>query len=372
MSLKLALIVIRPAFYHRPSHPLSEAGCGSSGRCITGLYQCLRRKALKCHPLARIIVAAAMLLTVSGLAINAADARRGGSFGSRGSRTYSAPRPTYGSSTYVPSIERSMTARPAARPDGSYNPGFGQAPPYRPVGSRFGGFGGGLIGGLIAGGLIGHFFGGGVGGGWGSGGGGMLASLVQLILLGGLVWLVIGFFRRRSGAQPWAARETVNSQGAFGSQPVTGPWGGNQPTREEEDRGIDITLSPTDQRDFEQLLLNVQDAFGREDYARLRQLTTPEIMSYLSEELSQNATRGQRNDVSGTRLLDAEVSEAWREASGDYATIVLRYESVDLMRDRATNAIVSGSATTPTETTELWTFFRGSDAAWKLSAIQES
>ena len=89
--------------------------------------------------------------------------------------------------------------------------------------------------------------------------------------------------------------------------------------------------------------------------------------------ISQNATQGQRNEVSATRLLDAEVSEAWREAAGDYATIVMRYESIDVMRDRATNAIVTGSATAPSETTELWTFVRaGGDERWKLSAIQES
>lgn len=50
-------------------------------------------------------------------------------------------------------------------------------------------------------------------------------------------------------------------------------------------------------------------------------------MSYLSEDLSQNATRGLRSKVNNTRLLDARGSEAWREASGDYETIAMRYGS---------------------------------------------
>src|SRR5690606_24443076 len=62
----------------------------------------------------------------------------------------------------------------------------------------------------------------------------------------------------------------------------------------------DIAITRSDQERFEFLLAEVQDAFGHEDYARLRACTTPEIMSYLAEELSSNATNGQRNEVSGT------------------------------------------------------------------------
>jgi predicted lipid-binding transport protein (Tim44 family) len=319
----------------------------------------------------RLMAAAALMLTLSTMAVTPADARRGGNFGSRGSRTYSAPASIYGSSRSVP-IERSMTPRGAAQSSPAYNPGFGQPQSYRQAGSRFGGFGGGLVGGLIAGGLIGHFFGGGMSG-WGNGGGGgMLASLLQVAILGGIVWLVIGFFRRRSGVQGSAVRENYRASAGFAPSDAPGPWaGGSVPAQQASDQGQDIALTPRDQQDFERLLTDVQGAFGREDYGRLRQLTTPEIMSYLSEEISQNATQGRRNDVSATRLLDAEVSEAWREASGDYATIALRYESIDVMRDRDTNAIVAGSPTTPTETTELWTFIRGADGVWKLSAIQE-
>ncbi len=320
----------------------------------------------------RMGAAVAMALTIASMAVAPADARRGGSFGSRGSRTYYAPRSTYGASRPIAPIDRSMTPRPQSSP--SYNPGFGQ-PSARPVGGRFGGFGGGLLGGLVAGGLLGHFLGGGMGGGWGSGGGGggFLASLIQLAILGGIVWLVIGFFRRRSGAQSGLPQDRFGGANGFVPQAGGSPWGGNAaPAAPYAADTQDIPLGQSDQDAFERLLIDVQDAFGREDYARLRTLTTPEIMSYLSEELSQNATQGVRNEVSGTRLLDAEVSEAWREGETDYATIALRYEGIDVMRNRSTGAIVSGSATMPSETTELWTFIRDRSGIWKLSAIQES
>ncbi|USI75069.1 TIM44-like domain-containing protein [Sphingomonas morindae] len=209
-----------------------------------------------------------------------------------------------------------------------------------------------------------------MGGGWGAGGGGgggLLLALLQIAIIGGLIWLVIGFFRRRQtgGAAPGFARDA----GYAAPPPAQTGWGAPAPAT--VDAGEDIAISPADQQAFERLLVDVQDAFGREDYGRLRQLTTPEIMSYLSEELSQNATRGVRNEVSGTRLIDAEIVEAWREASGDYATAALRYESIDVMRDRATGALAAGSVQTPTETTELWTFVRRAGDVWKLSAIQD-
>lgn len=322
--------------------------------------------------LSRLSAAAMIALTLSSLAVTAADARRGGSFGSRGSRTYMAPRQTYNAPRAALPVERSMTPRPAQVAP-SYAPSYGQRQAYRPSGSRFGGFGGGLLGGLIAGGLIGHFLGGGWNAGWGQGGGGLLSALLQLALLGGIVWLVIGFFRRRRETGPTGNANAFSQASGYASAPSP-TFGGAGPATAayQPDAGTDISITAADQRDFERLLIDVQDAFGREDYGRLRQLTTPEIMSYLSEELSQNATQGVRNEVTGTRLIDAEVSEAWREDSADYATIALRYESVDVMRNRATGAVVGGSPGVASETTEYWTFVRHGEGGWKVSAIQEA
>lgn len=321
----------------------------------------------------RVITAAMLVLSLSGLAATGADARRGGSFGSRGSRTYTAPRSTYVSPGYVAPVQRSMTSRSQVRANPGYYAGYSPSQPYRPAGSRFGGFGGGLVGGLIAGGLIGHFFGGGWNAGWGhgGGGGGFLSALVQLAIIGGLIWLVVGFFRRRQQLQnPPMTRDSFT---AYAQPPSGAPWGtATASYGAAADQEMDIPITASDQRDFERLLIDVQDAFGREDYARLRRLTTPEIMSYLSEELSQNATQGLRNEVTDTRLLDAEVSEAWREADGDYATIAMRYESRDVMLDRATGAIREMAQGGITETLEYWTFTRGPDGNWKLSAIQET
>lgn len=315
------------------------------------------------------------LLAASFLAIMVAapvDARRGGSFGSRGSRTYSAPRSTRIAPGYTPGLSRSMTPYASsqsqygsrARYGSGYSPGFGQR--ARP---RFG-FGSGLLAGVLAGGLFGSIFGHGAGGYAGAGaGGGLLALLIQVAIIGGIVWLVLRMVRGRrsamaTGPSPQFAQPMPFQSGGYGSQPFAG-----SPAQDS-----DISLTSDDQDAFEKLLIELQDAFGHEDYSRLRAITTPEIMSYLAEELSDNATHGRRNEVTGTRLLDAEVSEAWQEENAEYATIAMRYESVDVMRDRASGAVMSGDPTRPSQTAEIWTFTRppGAWGGWKVSAIQEA
>ena len=95
-------------------------------------------------------------------------------------------------------------------------------------------------------------------------------------------------------------------------------------------------------------------------------------MSYLSEELSQNATQGRRNEVTDITLDQGDLAEAWREGDIDYATVAMRYTSRDIMRDRATGKVLSGDADAPSQTVELWTFVRNGGQAWKLSAIQDA
>lgn len=69
-------------------------------------------------------------------------------------------------------------------------------------------------------------------------------------------------------------------------------------------------------------------------------------------------------------LVQGDVAEAWRENGLDYATVAMRYESIDVVRERATGNIVEGDAETLTEAVELWTFVRRAGGDWQVSAIQ--
>jgi predicted lipid-binding transport protein (Tim44 family) len=316
--------------------------------------------------LARLAASLFLGLGVLLAAVDDADARRvnSGGFGSRGVRTFQAPPATPTAPGTAAPIDRSMTPRTqtAAQP--------GQAQPMAGVQtpSRFGGFGG-ILGGLAVGGLIGMLLGHGFGG---------AAGLMGMVLQIGLVILAVMAFRRifsRTARPAYAGASAMNREAAGGAVggPAPGPSGSGLAGSGRSARPAPkdgVGLDGSDFNAFERLLGEIQAAHAAEDFAGLRARTTPEVMSYFAEELGENATRGVKNEVSDVRLLQGDLAEAWREGDTDYATVAMRYSSVDATRDRATGRIVEGDADKPTETVEIWTFARKNRADWKLSAVQ--
>ncbi|TPN02023.1 Tim44 domain-containing protein [Mesorhizobium sp. B2-1-3A] len=316
---------------------------------------------------------AGLFLAFSMVAIDHAEARRGGSFGSRGTRTFQSAPPTRTAPAPTAPVERSMTPNTGVN-SAARQP---QAGPQRP--GFMSGFGGTMMRGLLIGGLIGLLLGQGFGGL-----AGMFGFLLQALLIGGAIMLAIRFFRSQAargpapalagagGAQASRFENRATGQQTAGSFSIPGFGGGSGGGSPAAAVSEEITLAQSDLDAFQQLLTDVQEAFGREDHAALRRATTPEMVSYLSEELADNAQKGLRNEVSDITLLQADIAESWREDDRDYATAALRYESRDVMRERASGKVVEGDEGHPTETTELWTFTRQNGSSWKLSAIQQA
>ena len=99
-------------------------------------------------------------------------------------------------------------------------------------------------------------------------------------------------------------------------------------------------------------------------------MVTPEMLSYFSEELAANASRGLINRVTDVKLLQGDQAEAWREGRSDYATVAMKFALRDSMVERASGRIVEGGERS--EVTELWTFVRVRGGNWLLSAIQQT
>ncbi len=321
---------------------------------------------------------AGLFLAFSMIAVDHADARRGGSFGSRGSRTFQSAPPTRTAPQPTAPVERSMTPNTGQTANPTSVPRQTQNPSQRP--GFFNGFGGSMLRGIMIGGLIGLLLGQGFGGL-----AGFFGLLVQALLIGAAIMLLIRLLRSQPARSPEpamaggsrasgdftfrdaAARDAGASRGF--NIPSIGSGSDNTSL---EVVSEDISLTQNDLDTFERRLTEVQEAFGREDHAALRRLVTPEMVSYLSEELADNAQKGVRNDVSDVQLHQADIAESWREGDRDYATAAIQYSSRDITRDRATGKVVDGDAEQPTETTELWTFVRQKGGDWKLSAIQEA
>jgi predicted lipid-binding transport protein (Tim44 family) len=301
----------------------------------------------------------ALLTVFSMVAVDTAEARRGGSFGSRGTRTYQTVPATPTSPTITSPINRSMTS-----PTATNRGGIAATTPAQRAGWFGGGIGGWLIGGLLFSGLFGMMFGAGFGGF-----GGFLSLIVQVLIIGFILNLL---FRRRQpamagggSASPYTARQDWQP-GSGSAQPRASASGASQRAGRRDEVGI----ANRDLDAFEQRLGELQSAYAREDYDALRRITTPEMMGYLSQELGENASKGVRNEVYDVKLKSGDIAEAWREGSDQYATVSLKYESRDIVRDRATGQIVSGDDRV-TDVTELWTFVRTGTGPWLVSAIQE-
>ena len=276
------------------------------------------------------------------------------SAGSRGMRTYSAPPSTATAPTAAP-IQRSVTQPSKATPIGQTTTGSG----------LFAGRGlfGGLAAGFLGAGLLGLLFGYGLFGGM-AGFTSILGLLLQILLIFVVARLIFAWWRRRhmrmapSYAAPIPTGQSTSSfRGMLNSTR-------NQPP------GEPLTIAKSEYDAFERLLGDIQAAFSTENLSALREMVTPEMLSYFSEQLADNASRGLINRVTDVKLLQGDLAEAWREGRTDYATVAMKFAFNDSMIERASGRTVEGGELT--EVTELWTFMRARGGHWILSAVQQT
>jgi len=287
-----------------------------------------------------------------------AEARGGSSYGGRSSSMGSRGSRTYENNGGQP-LGRSVTPAPESR-----QPGFAPAVPS----ASYGGgsffqrhpFLTGLFGGFVGSWLFGHsgFAGDGEGGG-----ASMLGGLLQLLIIGLLIWFAVRLFRG------WAF-----AGGARGGGWPLSAGAAAAPLR--RGRGRDVNVSDADLNAFQSLHAAVQKAWSDGDLGRLRGLMTPEMLGYFSEELTRNASQGVRNIVANVQLLKGDVSEAWEEDDRQYATAYLRWRANDYVaraggRPGDADSVVSGDPRHAVEAEEMWTFVRRRGGGWLLSAIQQ-
>lgn len=268
----------------------------------------------------------------------------GGSFGSRGSRTYSAP------------VREAPARQQTTQQQSSAPQQQSMAPPR--AGGLFSGLAGGLAGGIIGGLLfssLGHAaMAPGAAGGLG---------ILDIVLIGAGIFLIMRFFKRRK-----------QSTDEF--------LGGRKAANLSEPGGLDEGLGDIRRMDgyFDEehfmteaidLFFNVQGAFGAGDIDRLRSAVAPRAFETLKAQVEELRDRGLVNRIEGLAIKDAAITEAWQEKGTDYITLKFTASAVDYLEDQAGN-VAEGSKTEATQFTEYWTFAREIGKDWKLSAIQQA
>jgi predicted lipid-binding transport protein (Tim44 family) len=316
--------------------------------------------------------AAVFLAVLLVLAPALAEARAGGSYRVGGGSSFSSMG-SRGSQTFAPNgaapIQRSLTPQPSP----SYTqPGYG--------GSGLGGYG---YGHPFLSGLAGGFFGSWIGSmlfphwGMGSGVGGGFGSIFTWLIIIGLIWFVWRtFFGRRSvgGGMPYGMSSPMLGGGMASGMPGIGMSAYGAPSQPQL---TTIGVTGTDYQEFDGILQGVQAAWSKGDLSAMRHYTTPEMLSYFSEQLAENESQGVVNKVENVELIKGEVREAWDEGRMQYATAWMHWRAKDYTLRSGGNpqegeVIVGGDAQRATEASEMWTFARSPGGRWLLSAVQQT
>lgn len=325
------------------------------------------------------LAVSAFILFGAWLLASEAEARvgRGGSMGSRGSRSFSAPRPYSAPKTTQPS--RPSTSQTTPTPGAMARPG---PSPTQPAGSFWRSFGGGMLGGLAGGLLFRSLFGGPEAQAAPGAGGGSGVGLLDILLLAGIAYMIYAFVKRRREAAAVQGASFQNSSEQLGYRPGSQQPAyyemqpeGNQDLDEglrqikQMDAAFDETRFPDQVTDF---FFRVQGAWANRDLTPMRKDLTDEMYQILKEDADRLKAEGRINRLENIAVRSVDVTEAWQESGQDYITVRVYANLLDYLVDDQTGEVVEGSKTEPVKFEEYWTFTRPiGTPTWQLAAINQ-
>ena len=297
-------------------------------------------------------------------------ARVGGgrSSGSRGSRSYTPPRPSPAPSPSQPSQRPSQPASPSQPVPQSVQ---------QPQSSFWRGLAGGIMGGLIGGMLFRSLGFAGDSGNWGSG-----IGLFEILLIGALLYGIYWYFKKRRQAaladqyyQSSVETMEPSYQTSYGST--------YEPKREEEwdvEKGLSYIRqmdSSFDQKKFldasSDQFFKIQGAWANRDMSGVRNILTDEMYGIIQGDAERLKSEKRVNKLDNIAVRSVDIVEAWQESGKDFVTIRFYANLLDYTIDETTGQVVSGSKTDPVKFEEYWTFTRPvGNHPWELSAINQA
>ncbi|NTW17724.1 MAG: Tim44 domain-containing protein [Syntrophaceae bacterium] len=288
-------------------------------------------------------------------------ARVGGSrsSGSRGSRSYSSPSQTPSS----PSPTRQPTS--PAQP-------MGPQMPQQPSMWRSLAMG-------VAGGFLGSMLFSGISHGMGMGGfGGSGFGLIEIILIGGILYFLYAYFKRKRQAESTAYYQTGTSpsmerQTSYAPSPQQqGPAITDVETGLRHIRQLDPSF---DENRFSDLCMDnffkIQGAWTNRDMTSVKNILTEEMFGILQGDADTLKVEKKINKLDNIAVRSVEMSEAWQEGGQDFITVRFMANLLDYTESES-GQLLSGSKTEPVKFVEYWTFTRPAGSnKWQLSAINQ-
>ena len=297
-----------------------------------------------------------------------AFARVGGgrTSGSRGTRTYSAPRSPSPMPTTPSGPSRQVSPAPSAPMTSPQGGGF-----LRSVA-------GGLVGGMIGGMLFRSL---GFGSGTAGGGGGI--GLFDIILIGLILYGIWWFIKRKRQTAEAPAGPTYYREASVPEPrpaPSYTPSSGQQTAGGDVESGLGYVrqMDPSfDTQRFTDLCMDnffkVQGAWANRDMSAIRGLLTDEMYGILQRDAEDLKRSGKINRLDNIAVRTTDITEVWQESGRDFITVRFLANLLDYTVEESSGQVVSGSKTEPVKFEEYWTFTRPVGGnPWQLSAINQA
>ncbi|WP_130470406.1 Tim44 domain-containing protein [Candidatus Magnetaquicoccus inordinatus] len=218
-----------------------------------------------------------------------------------------------------------------------------------------------------------------------SGGGGI--GLLEILLIGGLIWFAVRWYRQKKEQEalataPYAARQGMNEPMFVGSGGMDSSSNSFPPLygNDEVAQGLAVIASMDGSFDQNRFLegakmafQHIQSAWSDWSVERLRPLLTDRMWTLIETQAMKRKAEGKRDIIEKIRFQTVEITEAWQEAGDDWITVHFLVDMVDYTTD-IQGKILEGDPSVSSQVEEFWTFTRpiGSrEPAWYLSAIQQ-
>jgi predicted lipid-binding transport protein (Tim44 family) len=240
-----------------------------------------------------------------------------------------------------------------------------------------GGMLGGIAGGMLGGMLFRSLGFGGMGGGMGGAGGGGI-GIFEILLIGGILYLIYRFIKNKREA-------TQSGQTSYSTDSYQEPsqyQAAAQPAiSASDDMAAGIShirqMDPSfdEQRFCDQVMdtfFKIQSAWMNRDLSPAGTLLTPEMRRTFQGDIDRLLKEKRVNRLENIAVRNVEIVEAWQETGQDYVTTLIYANLLDYTTDDTSGQVVEGSKTEPVKFEEFWTFTRPvGNNQWQLSAINQ-
>ncbi len=233
--------------------------------------------------------------------------------------------------------------------------------------SMAGGIAGGFLGSMLFSGLAGA---GGMGGGFGGSG----IGLIEILLLGGLLYFLYKtFFKRPAPAGAGGFGQSGGVMGAgLGAQETVA----SQDTMED---GLSLIAARDPEFDPEwfkevaqDVFFKIQAGWCRRDLSVFGHLLGTQLLAEYGNHFAEMKEKGEINRIENIAVRKVQIVDAGIDNDEEFVSVFFTANLLDYTVDENTSEVLSGNPTEPVKFQETWTFARRvGEKDWKLEGIKE-